>query len=290
MNIGKWFSENTYSLKGKTVAITGATGGLGREICRHLAYLNADLIFVDRNRERSEKFGNKLISDFPSISVTYITADMEDIESVKEAADKLNNSNIDIFIANAGAYRIPRKKCSTGFDNIFQINYISPYYIINTILPVLKRRKGKIIAVGSLAHKFTRINKNDIEVLNCKNAEKVYGNAKRILMFSLYELFKNEREASLSIVHPGITYTNLMANYPKWLSVIIKYPMKIIFMSPVKASLTVIKGIFCKCNSYEWIGPRAFGIWGKPKVSKLKKADDKELLILKKYLYKEETI
>ena len=81
-----------------------------------------------------------------------------------------------------------------------------------------------------------------------------------------------------------------MANYPKWLSVIIKYPMKIIFMSPVKASLTVIKGIFCKCNSYEWIGPRAFGIWGKPKVSKLKKADDKELLILKKYLYKEETI
>ena len=281
MDINKWFSENTYPIKDKTIAITGATGGLGREICKHLAYLGADLIFVDRNREKSEKFGNELTAEFPNISITYITADMEDIESVKEASDKLNNSNIDIFIANAGAYRIPRKKCSTGFDNIFQINYMSPYYIITKILPVLKSRKGKIIAVGSIAHKFTRINKNDIELLNCKNAEKVYGNAKRILMFSLYELFQNERDVSLSIVHPGITYTNLMANYPKWLSVIIKYPMKIIFMSPKEASLSVIKGIFYKCNSYEWIGPRVFGIWGKPKISKLKRADNKETTILK---------
>lgn len=281
MDINKWFSENTYPIKDKTIAITGATGGLGREICKHLAYLGADLIFVDRNREKSEKFGNELTAEFPNISITYITADMEDIESVKEASEKLNNSNIDIFIANAGAYRIPRKKCSTGFDNIFQINYMSPYYIITKILPILKSKKGKIIAVGSIAHKFTKINKNDIELLNCKNAEKVYGNAKRIFMFSLYELFQNEREASLSIVHPGITYTNLMANYPKWLSVIIKYPMKIIFMSPKEASLSVIKGIFYKCNSYEWIGPRVFGIWGKPKISKLKRADNKETTILK---------
>lgn len=283
MNINKWFEANTYSLKGKTVAITGATGGLGNEICKHLAKLGADLILIDRNRERSEKFGNQLSAEFPDISIGYITADMENFQSVKYAAETLYKTDIDIFIANAGAYNIPRQKCTSGFDNIFQINFISPYYIIQKILPKLRKKNGKVIAVGSLAHMMVKISESDIEYLNCKNGEKVYGNSKRFLMFSLYELFKNERKVSLSIVHPGITYTNLMTNYPKWISKIIKYPMKLIFMSPEKASLSVIKGIFEKCNPYEWIGPRFFNIWGMPQKTLLKPVSQEESAIIDEF-------
>ena len=36
MSISKWIEKNTASLKGKTVAISGSTGGLGRELCRYL--------------------------------------------------------------------------------------------------------------------------------------------------------------------------------------------------------------------------------------------------------------
>lgn len=281
MDINKWFSENTQSLKGKTVAITGATGGLGNSICRHLAKLDADLILMDRNKERSAKFGNDLSKEFPDIKISYITVDMENFESVNAAAEALFKTDIDIFIANAGAYNIPRKKCPTGFDNIFQINFVSPYYIINKILPKLRTRKGKVLAIGSLAHMGVKINPNDTEYLNCKNNEKIYGNSKRFFMFSLFELFKNEREVSLSIVHPGITYTNLMTNYPKPISEIIKYPMKIIFMSPEKASLSVIKGIFASCDTYEWIGPKIFAIWGYPYKAKIKmpSADEREVIM-----------
>ena len=49
MNIKKWLQSNTASLKGKTVVITGSTGGLGKEICKILGFLGADLILVDRN-------------------------------------------------------------------------------------------------------------------------------------------------------------------------------------------------------------------------------------------------
>ena len=52
MRIEKWLKKNTSSLVGKRVAVTGSTGGLGGEICRYLARLGADLILVDRNRER----------------------------------------------------------------------------------------------------------------------------------------------------------------------------------------------------------------------------------------------
>ena len=33
MNIKKWLHINTESLKGKRVAVTGSTGGIGRELC-----------------------------------------------------------------------------------------------------------------------------------------------------------------------------------------------------------------------------------------------------------------
>jgi hypothetical protein len=48
--------------------------------------------------------------------------------------------------------------------------------------------------------------------------------------------------------------------------------MKLIFHSPKKASLSIIKGVFEKTNDNEWIGPRALFHWvGYPKKCKIKK-------------------
>ena len=52
MKVNKWLSLNTTSLLGKTIAVTGTTGGLGKEICKYLASLNANLILMDRNKKR----------------------------------------------------------------------------------------------------------------------------------------------------------------------------------------------------------------------------------------------
>ena len=40
MNYIMWLKNNAENLSGKTVAITGSTGGLGKEICEYLAVLN----------------------------------------------------------------------------------------------------------------------------------------------------------------------------------------------------------------------------------------------------------
>lgn len=270
MNIRKWLDNNTATLENKTVAITGSTGGLGRETCKYLAGLGANLILLDRNASLSNEHKEYLLSLNSAISVECINIDLEDIDSVIDATEILKERGIDVFVHNAGAYSIPRRKCKNGYDNVFQINFVSPYYMIKELLPQLSLRNGKVVAVGSIAHNYSRVDKNDVDFSQRKASSKVYGNAKRYLMFSLYELFRSPKDVSLSVTHPGITFTNITAHYPKLIFAIIKHPMKVIFMPSRKAALCIIKGVFDACGYSEWIGPRVFDVWGLPLKRRLK--------------------
>ncbi len=264
MSIKKWLQTHTRSLSGKTVAVSGATGGIGQPLCVHLAELGASLILLDRNTQRSLALASRLKEQFPSLSVTHIRVDLESSETVMEAAEKLEALSIDYLILNAGAYSIPRHVCPTGFDNVFQINFVSPYYLAKRLLPSIRARGGKVIAVGSIAHRYSKTDPADVDFSTRAKASLVYGNAKRYLMASLPALGKE-----VSIVHPGITFTNITAHYPPLIFALIKHPMKVIFMSPRKASLCILAGLFEDCGKDQWIGPRWFDIWGLPRKKKL---------------------
>ena len=278
MNIKKWLEDNTESLKGKKVVVTGASGGIGRELCRHLLSLEASLIIVDRNKNKSDELIKVLKSEFFSVDILQLIADMEDISSVDSVCGILSGIKIDCVILNAGAYSIPRHKCSTGYDNVFQINFVSPYYMAKKLLGDLRRSRGTLIAVGSIAHNYSKIDRCDIDFSGRKKASLVYGNAKRYLMYSLPEA---DTDKIISITHPGITFTNITAHYPKLVFMLIKHPMKVIFMSPRRASLSVLEGIFLHTGRGEWIGPRFFNVWGVPKKKKLNTAEKSEIIHIK---------
>ena len=290
MNINRWIENNTKSLMGKTVAVTGSTGGLGNELCFILASLSAKLILVDRNKDKQSGLANKILEKHPKTQIDFITADLSDFESVKKATERLKELSPDILILNAGAYSIPRYKTDIGFDNVFQINFLSPYYIVKELLPNLREKSGRVVVVGSIAHNYSKTDINDIDFTTRRAASKVYGNAKRYLMFSLLELLKNETGASLSVTHPGITFTGITNHYPKLIFAVIKYPMKIIFMKPKCAVLSIVKGVFQNTPHNTWFGPKIFGIWGMPKLSKLKtckSAEQKEIFKAAERVYEQ---
>lgn len=273
MKTTKWLKEYAHSLKGKWIALTGSTGGLGRQICRHIAGLGGNLLLLDRNQKRSTEHAEKLRNDF-GIDVLSMQVDMQDMSSVKAICEKLKLKQIDYLILNAGAYSLPREKSSEGWDNVFQINFVSPYYIVKELLPSLEKKDmAKVIVVGSIAHKYSCIDETDIDFSSVKAPRKVYGNAKRFLMFSLIELLTGNENISLSIAHPGITPTNITSHYPKLIRSLVKYPMKIVFTSPEKASLNIIKGIFADLPADKWVGPKICNIWGKPQIKKLNSCD-----------------
>lgn len=254
-------------LEGKRVAISGATGGIGHELCEYFAKMGAELLLVDRNAERSQSLANELRTAH-GISAEHITLDLEDIERVREVARELEARGIDYLVLNAGAYSIPRHKCSTGYDNVFQINFVSPYYLARRLLPTLKSHGGRAVAVGSIAHRYSHIDREDVDFSTRERASRVYGNAKRHLMFAFYAL--DPTGESVAVTHPGITQTNITAHYPKLVYAVIKYPMKVIFMRPRRACLSILCGLFEGCRENEWIGPRIFDVWGMPKKRVLK--------------------
>ena len=274
MNYKKWLSKNTCSLKGKTVAISGSTGGIGKELCKFFCSLSADIILIDRNKARSDALRESLLEEFPNISLKAYYVDLENISAVRELAKALQNETIDYLVLNAGAYKIPRRKGENGFENAFNINFVSPYILADALLPKIKARGGKLIAVGSIAHNYSKIDVNDVDFATRKAPSKIYGNAKRYLMYSLWSL--DEYRDTVNVAHPGIAVTNITSHYPKLIYAIIKYPMKIIFMNPKKASLSILYALFTETKKNEWIGPRIFDVWGLPRKKTLKTCSQEE--------------
>ena len=275
MNIQQWLKINTRDLTGKTIAITGSTGGLAKQLISSLAPLNANFILLNRNKEKTQQQINYLKDKHPNIAIEYIECNLADFESVKNATTILKSKHIDILYLAAGAYNIPRLK-TKQYDNIFQINFVSHYYMVKELLPQLNSFNGKIIAVSSISYNYSKIDENDIDFSKQKKASKVYGNSKRFLTFSLHELMQNQT-ATLAIVHPGITLTSMTNHYPKYINWLVKIIIKLMFPSTKKASLSLVNGVFATTEFQTWIGPRIFNNWGFPKKQKINNIKNQEI-------------
>lgn len=275
VNSKKWLKNYENGLCGKRVAIFGSTGGIGKELCRYILHLGGTLLTVDRNPQKAQCLKAELERTFPDSEIISLTADLENFCDVKRICGELIALNADIIIHNAGAYSIPRKTLDTGLDNVFQINFAAPYYISRKLLPYLEQRGGRVVAVGSIAHNYSKTDINDIDFSTRKKPSLVYGNAKRYLMFALPAVFESSN-AKIAVTHPGITFTNITAHYPKWLFAIIKHPMKVIFMPPRLAALSILQGVFEETAPLEWIGPCLFDVWGMPRKASLKTCKPQE--------------
>lgn len=275
MNIQKWLKENTSDLKRKTIAITGSTGALANELVFQLAKLNANFILINRNRVKTQKQINELIALYPNIKVDFVDCDLANFESVKIATEILKSKNIDILYLAAGIYNVKRYNTNIDFDNIFQTNFVSHYYMVKELLPNLNSVNGKVVAISSIAYNYSTLDEADIDFRTRKKHSKVYGNSKRFLTFALQELLIKEN-VNLSIVHPGVTLTEMTNHYPKAINWLVKFGINVLFPSKQKATLSLIKGVFESTNNHEWIGPKIFNIWGKPKKQKIKNATKNE--------------
>lgn len=256
------------------LAITGSTGSLGFEVVKKLVN-DYELILVNRNKEKSESQKQKLLEINPNAKIDILICNMEDIHSVKELTNKLIDLKIDYLIINAGVLVKDKHITNFGYDNVFTTNFLAPYYLINRLKENDLPNK-KVVALGSVASKWGKYDANDIDHRNYKSKNKRYGNSKKFLMASLMELYKDDLN-KMSIAHPGITLTNMTKNYNKFIKIITICFMTIFFQGKKKASRSIVMAINTNTNYLEWIGPHILGVYGKPKVCKIKKLKQDEI-------------
>lgn len=266
LNVDKWLQDNTIDLQGRVVAIVGATGGLGTRVTRYLLKANAKIIMLDRNVEKMNALVKDLTTEFTTAEIDTVQIDLSQIKTVNAAVKQLINRRLDFLILNAGIYNVPIEQGELSYNNVFQVNFISQYYLAKQLLPALQRTKGKVVAVSSIAHTYGKLDENDIDYTQHKKNTKVYGNSKRFLTFALSELFKDRDDVRLALVHPGVTLTP-MTNAKN--NGFIRLTMKMFFPKPEVAALSIVRGVFLDINYDEWIGPKTMGVWGRPTVSKL---------------------
>lgn len=276
MDIQQWLKTNTADLAGRTVVVTGAAGGLGSKLCRYLAQLHAHIIMLDHNLEKSNVVKEALLKDLPATDIENYQIDLNNLKNVRDVAATLSPRRIDYLVLNAGVYNVPLAKGELGYNNVFQVNFISHYYLVKTLLPTLARTNGKVVAVTSIAHNYGKFNADDIDYSKNGKQSKVYGNAKRCLMYALAELFKDRTDVRLALVHPGVTLTPMTNHYHPAINWLVTLLLGIICPRPEVAALNILAGLFKDVGNDEWLGPKTKGVWGEPTISKLTDATDEE--------------
>ena len=275
-NYEKWIKNNTHLLTNQIAIVVGGTGSIGKEIIDYLLYLKAKVIIAARNVNKAEGIKKQFLLKYPDAKIYVEYLDLSNLESIDKFQLEIDKKypKADIFINNAGVYHLPKSLSKDGYEIHFATNTLGNFYLAKKILYDMKEN-AKMVFVGSLSANFYKINFEDVQQLHCKNKMKVYAVSKRFMIanaLSLKQTLANH-SIDLNIVHPGVCATELFTKSHSKLFNLIVYPlMQLIFHSPKKASLNIIKGLFVETKENEWIVPGGlFGVWGYPKIEKMKK-------------------
>ncbi|MDT4737085.1 SDR family oxidoreductase [Bradyrhizobium sp. WYCCWR 12699] len=217
-----WTTADIPSLSGKTVVVTGATGGLGYETAMALAGAGAIVILTGRNDAKGLRAIEGICERFPNALIAYEHLDLASLASVADFARRFaaGNEQLDLLVNNAGVMALPkRQQTADGFEMQLGTNYFGHYVLTARLLPQLRRAKAaRVVNLSSLAHRSGAINFDDLQAKHSYRPWRAYCQSKlAMLMFSL-ELQRRSLAAGWGVksiaVHPGFARTDLIANGP----------------------------------------------------------------------------
>lgn len=138
----------------KTVLITGASRGIGREIAKRLSLEDYRIII---NYNKSEKEAKSLESEIrkKGKDALAIKADIRKFDEVQEMFNIVKNrfKGVDILINNAGisSYKLFQDIDEESWDEIFDVNVKGVYNSIHAALPyMIEQKSGRILNMTSI--------------------------------------------------------------------------------------------------------------------------------------------
>lgn len=142
------------SLSHRSVVITGASKGLGREVALRLCQRNANLVLVARTKGLLEETGQR-IENLTGKAPLIICCDVSNEPDVDRMSMIIRErlGHIDVLINNAGIgiHKTSEEMSGEEMRKQVEVNLYGPFYCIKALLPLLRRsRSPYVINVGSL--------------------------------------------------------------------------------------------------------------------------------------------
>ena len=214
----KWTADRIPDQSGRVALVTGANSGLGLIVARELARAGATVVLACRNTEKGADTLREITSEAPAAEPELAALDLASLDSIRSFADEFRNGHdgLDLLINNAGVMAPPRRTTADGFEMQFGTNHLGHFALTGLLLKALEGREdARVVTVSSTAHRFGRIDLDDLQSERRYRRWRAYGQSKLANLIFALELDRRLRAAGSTIssvaAHPGYAATNLQS-------------------------------------------------------------------------------
>jgi NAD(P)-dependent dehydrogenase (short-subunit alcohol dehydrogenase family) len=200
------------TLAGKTILITGATDGVGREVALALAADGATVLVHGRNRERAESLLAAMRERGGSGS--FYPADLAALGETRALAAAISHDHqrLDLLISNAGIGSASgggrRELSADGHELRFAVNYLAGFLLARLLLPLLRAAApSRIVNVASAGQ--SPIDFGDVMLTRDYSGARAYTQSKLAQVMFTFDLARELEGSGVTVncLHPA-TYMN----------------------------------------------------------------------------------
>jgi len=209
----------TAPMTGKTVLITGGTGGIGRATAVRLASMGARVGITGRDLGRTQRAAAEIASESANGTVDAFGADMSSQTEVRRLAAEVLAAypRLDVLINNVGGFWSHRHVTADGLEHTFALNHLAPFLLTSLLLDRLKASApARIVTVSSGAQSMGAIDFDDLMSERKYSGQRAYNQSKLANVMFTYELARHLSGTGVTAtaLHPGMTSTSFSAEDP----------------------------------------------------------------------------
>jgi NAD(P)-dependent dehydrogenase (short-subunit alcohol dehydrogenase family) len=200
----------------KTILITGATSGIGKQTAISLAIMGATVIVTGRNQKNGEEAIKEIKEISKNDKIELIISDISTIAGIKSLVTEFKSKfdQLDILINNAGLAGNEYKKTVDGFESNFAVNVIAPYILTSLFFDTLKKSENPRVITLTGGDLPSKINLDNLQSEKSFNGLSTYSQTKMIMMCLMYEYSQRQLNSNITmnICYPGQASTRMTQN------------------------------------------------------------------------------